>query len=426
MSGADPFIRNDHGELTCDGLALRTIAREHGTPTFVYSASAMRARLEAIDRSLAFAPHLVAYAMKANDNLAVLATLSSAGAGADIVSGGELARALRAGVAPEKIVFSGVGKQGAELEAAVAAGIRAIHVESEGELRALASISKKLGRTVPIALRINPDVNPQTHPYIATGIHGTKFGLELEAARELLPRILEDAHLRLEGIACHIGSQIATPAPLAEAVERTTGFALECRAAGAPIRCIDAGGGWPITYGNESHRFPDISEFGNAIRLGIEHAGAQELGLEVLVEPGRSLVGDAGILLTEVIYTKQQREKRFVVVDAAMTELIRPALYEAHHVIEPVAKVASDALSKPQDVVGPVCETGDFLARGRMLPLVERGDLLAVHSAGAYGAVMASRYNARRRAAEVLVEDGTARLVRRRETYEDLWRGEVM
>ena len=422
--GNPPFERDSSGELLCDGVSLRAVAQTHGTPTFVYGARHILSRLSAIDESLSFAPHLIAYAVKANDNLAILARLARAGSGADIVSGGELKKGLHAGFRPEKIVFSGVGKSDEELEAAVRTQIRAIHVESEGELDALSRVCRAVGKRAPIALRINPDVDPQTHPYIATGIHGTKFGLEIDAARRLLPRILADDHLNLEGVACHIGSQISKPEPLAEAVERTANFAMECRTAGAPIRAVDAGGGWPISYGNEAQRFPDAAAFGSAIRLGLERAGIRDV--EVLVEPGRALVGDAGVLLTRVIFAKQQQAKRFLVVDAAMTELIRPALYEAHHSIEPVGPLAPGVKTERQDVVGPVCETGDFLARDRMLPRVERGELMAVYSTGAYGAVMASRYNARRRAAEVLVEDGQARVVRSRDTYEDLWRGEAI
>ena len=420
------FVRDATGALTVDGVPLSAIAESVGTPAYVYSGAAIDAAYHRIERALAGTPHLLAYAAKANGSLAILARLARLGAGCDIVSGGELARALRAGIPASRIVYSGVGKSEAELEAALDAGIRAIHVESVPELDLLESIAARRGVRAPIALRVNPDVDPETHPYIATGLHDTKFGLELDVARALLPRIVRSPHLLLEGVACHIGSQLHSAAPLAEAVELIARFACECVDAGAPLKTLDAGGGWPIAYGDEDSEYDDWSAFGEAIRRGIERGGAARLGLEVIVENGRALVGDAGVLLTRVRYAKPQSTKRFVIVDAAMTELIRPALYGAHHAVMPVSAVAPDSELEVVDVVGPVCETADFLAEGRALPPLAAGDLLAIRGAGAYGMSMASQYNARPRAAEVMVDEGEFRVVRARESIEDLMRGETV
>lgn len=410
------------GALTCDGVPLTTLASRFETPLYVYSAAAIDA---AYDRLVAAVGPgcLVAYAVKACSNLGILRRLAARGCGADIVSVGELARCLRAGMDPEAIVYSGVGKTDAEMAAALEAGIRAIHVESTTELDALEGIARERGQVAPVTLRVNPDIDAKTHPYIATGLSDTKFGLSLDAARPLVPRILRSAHLRLEGVACHIGSQLGEPSPMREATAILGRFARECVEAGAPLRSIDVGGGWPIAYGDEDHAPADWAVFGEAIREGLRESGAAALELETIVEPGRALVGDAGGLLTRVIVVKEQSEKRFVVVDAAMTELIRPALYDAYHAI---MGVTTPALAGTGDLVGPVCESGDFLAQGRALPDVRRGDLVLVRGAGAYGASMASNYNSRRLAAEVLVEGGDARLIRRRQPLEDLWRGEEL
>lgn len=416
---SSPHFAIAQGELTCDGVALSAIAAEHGTPTHVYSARAIERAYRSIDGALGEVPHLVCYAMKANGNPAILRLLGSLGAGIDVVSGGELFWALRAGIAPEKIVFSGVGKTDPEISAALEAGIRAIHVESGPEIDVIERIAREHGVTARVSLRVNPDVDPATHPYIATGLHDTKFGLEIDVARRLLPRIVESDGLELEGVACHIGSQIGNARAMEDAVALVAAFAKECAEAGAPIRAIDAGGGWPIAYGDEDVPYAPWSAFGDAIRAGIERAGASDLGLEIVVEPGRALVGDAGALLARVVYVKDQAGKRFVIVDAAMTELIRPSLYGAYHAIVPVRPREGEA--SPCDVVGPVCETGDFLAIDRPLPPLERGDLVLVRGTGAYGASMASRYNARPLAAEVMVEGGSVRVVRPRERIEDLF-----
>jgi diaminopimelate decarboxylase len=426
LPGVPRSTHFDHqgGELACDGVPLARIAAEVDTPCYVYSAAAIDEAFRAIDASLAFAPHLVTYAIKANGNLAVLRRLAALGSGADIVSAGELARARKAGFPPERIVFSGVGKRRDEIAEALALGIRAIHVESVPELDVIEAEAARLGVVAKLSMRVNPDVDPQTHPYIATGLHDSKFGLELDVADALLPRLVASPHLELEGVATHIGSQLASPSPLRDAVAILGRFAVRCREAGAPLRNIDVGGGWPLGYGHEKAPYPPVTAFAEAIREGLAASGADALGLTVVTEPGRALVGDAGVLLTRVLYVKEQPKRRFVIVDAAMTELIRPALYQAHHAVVPVKAPPPGAELSKVDVVGPVCESGDFLAKERLLPPLEPGDLLAVRCAGAYGREMASTYNARPLAAEVLVDGGEAKVVRRRASLESLWAGE--
>ncbi|HEX2678658.1 MAG TPA: diaminopimelate decarboxylase [Polyangiales bacterium] len=412
-----------NGVLHADGVSFETIAERAGTPTFVYSGAALDAAYRGIDGALADVPHMVAYAVKANSNLSVLARLARLGAGADIVSGGELARALEAGFSAERIVFSGVGKTDAEIRAALQAGIRSLHVESAPEIDAIESVAATLGVRAKIALRVNPNVDAATHPYIATGLHQTKFGLELDVARKLLPRLVASKHLQLEGVACHIGSMVLSPEPIGEAVQITAEFACECARAGATITTLDAGGGWPILYGNEEQDAQSRAVFGKSIIDGMKRGGADKLGVTLVVEPGRSIAGDSGTLLTRVVYVKEQAGKRFVIVDAAMTELIRPALYRAYHAIVPVRTTPGAAMS-PCDIVGPVCESGDFFAQERNFPQVARGDLIAIRGAGAYGSVMSSTYNSRPLAAEVLVDGDKLHVVRERQKVEDLWRDE--
>ena len=409
------------GQMVCDGVPLRQLAANLSTPFYVYSARAIEGAYRGIEASLAGIPHLIAYAMKANSNLAIASRLGALGAGADIVSGGELMRALEAGIPPSRIVFSGVAKSDEEIRFALGRGVRALNVESGSEIEGIGAIAASMGLRAPIALRINPDVDPKTHPYIATGLRHAKFGLGLDQARALLPKILGTSSLSLEGIGCHIGSQIASPSAVEDAAAIVGAFARECRDAGAPIRAIDAGGGWPIDYGDHASTPPSLEVFGGAIRAGMRRAGVE--GFELVVEPGRSLVGDAGVLVTRVVHVKETGEKRFVIVDAAMTELMRPALYGAYHAIVPCEQRDHEH-AWPCDVVGPVCESGDFLAKDRALVGVQRGDLLIVRGAGAYAASMGSRYNSRPLCAEVLVEDGRARLIRSRETFEDLLRRE--
>jgi diaminopimelate decarboxylase len=420
---ASKYFQQQNGTLHAEAVPLDEIAAHVGTPAYVYSQASLHDAYRSVDAALADVPHMVAYAVKANGNLALLSRLARWGCGADIVSGGELMRARKAGFAPDKIVFSGVGKSDSEIQAALEAGIRSLHVESAPEIEAVERIAQDMGVTARIALRVNPDVDAATHPYISTGLHSSKFGIELGLARELLPRLVKSEHVRLEGVACHIGSMVLSPEPISDAVAITAEFAAECIARGAPITTLDAGGGWPILYGNEAADAASHNVFGRAIIDGIRRGGAADLGLTLLVEPGRALVGDAGVLLTRVLYVKEQVGKRFVIVDAAMTELIRPALYSAYHAISPV-NAASHASESPADVVGPVCESADFFAKDRPLPPLRRGDLLAIRGSGAYSASMGSNYNGRPLAPEVLVDGGGFQVVRARQKPEDMWRDE--
>jgi diaminopimelate decarboxylase len=417
------YFQHRDGQLHVEEVALSRIADEVSTPAYVYSRSAFEDAYRSISAALAPVPHFIAYAVKANGNLAVLSRLRQLGAGADIVSGGELLRARRAGFEKEKIVFSGVGKTDAELRAALSLGIRSIHVESTQEIDVIEVLAEELGVKARVSLRINPDVDPQTHPYISTGLHSTKFGLEMDVARALVPRIVKSKHLRLEGISCHIGSMVLSPEPLAEAMEIVARFAVECAEAGAIIRTVDAGGGWPILYGNEDKNAQSHAQFGQALIEGMRRGGADKLNATLMIEPGRAIVGDAGVLLTRVLYVKEQASKRFIVVDAAMTELIRPALYKAYHAIVPVS-AQPDASLTPADVVGPVCESGDFFAKDRLLPPVKRGDLLVLRGAGAYSASMASNYNTRPLAPEVLVSKDSISVIRERQNLDDILKSE--
>ncbi|HEX4351490.1 MAG TPA: diaminopimelate decarboxylase [Polyangiales bacterium] len=410
-------------QLHAERVPLARIAEEIGTPAYVYSRAAFEDAFRSIDAALADVPHMIAYAVKANSNLGVLSHLARLGSGADIVSGGELLRATRAGFAPSQIVFSGVGKTDVEIASALRQGIRSLHVESAQEIDAIEAVARELSVVAPISLRINPDVDAATHPYISTGLHSSKFGIEIDGARALLPRILGSQHLQLDGIACHIGSMVLSPEPISDAVSIVAQFACECVRAGARLHTIDAGGGWPILYGNEERDMQSHAVFGRAIIDGLRRGGADALGITLIVEPGRSIVGDAGVLLTRVLYIKEQAGKRFVIVDAAMTELIRPALYRSYHAVVPVKHVAG-ALQTPADVVGPVCESADFFAQERPLPPLARGDLLAIRGAGAYSAAMGSNYNSRPLAAEVLVDGDRFHIVRMRQSLDDLIRNE--
>ena len=421
-----PWFSYRAGTLACEEVSLESIASEVDTPAFVYSGAAIDDAYRSIDEALDFAPHLVAYAVKANGNLSILARLASQGCGADIVSAGELQRALKAGFPPERIVYSGVGKRRDEIMRAAQAGIRALHVENVQELDVVESVALELGRTLAIGLRVNPDVDAKTHPYIATGLRESKFGLSIPVAESILPRILKSSHLELEAVACHIGSQLSSPAPLREAVEVLATFGKRCIDQGATLRALDVGGGWPMHYGHEQSPYPPTEIFGEAIRDGLEAAKMLRPEIEIVTEPGRALVGDAGVLLTRVLYTKEQGDRRFVIVDAAMTELIRPALYGAYHAIMPIAEPVVDAPQHAVDVVGPVCESGDFVAKDRPLPEVNPGDLLAIRGAGAYGREMQSMYNARPLPPEVLVDGSRSRLIRRRSDPEALWQGEIL
>jgi diaminopimelate decarboxylase len=404
-------------DLYCERVPLADIAAQTGTPAYVYSAATVLENFRAYDDAFGGSiPHLVCYAVKANSSLALLKLLATAGAGFDIVSGGELFRVLQAGGDPAKVVFSGVGKTADEVDYALANGIHAFNCESEGELALIDAIAARRGVQVGFAIRVNPDVDAATHPYISTGLTEHKFGVALAETRDVYERARQFRNLRAEGVSCHIGSQILDPSPIYEAVDKVLRLAAELRAAGHPIRRLDLGGGLGVAY-REGERTPEIAPFVRAMEDKLRASG-----LRIEVEPGRSIVGPAGVLLTRVLYRKRNGSKEFVVVDAAMNDLIRPSLYRAHHEIAPVRKN-----SMPQvvaDVVGPVCETGDFLARGREMANAMPGDYLAVMTAGAYGFVLSSNYNSRPRAPEVLVEGSQFRVIRARETYGDLVRGE--
>ena len=404
--------------LYLGGVALSEIAEGAGTPAYVYNAEVIRRQFGRLDRALAAAPHRIAFAVKANANLAVLRVLRDLGAGADIVSGGELARALAAGFAPERIVFSGVGKTDAELQAAVAAGIGHVHLESAAELEALADIVQRAGRPVRVGIRVNPDITADTHPYIATGQGGIKFGVPFDQVVPLGTAITRHPLLTLDTIAMHIGSQLLDAAPYAEGVGRLLEVVERLRGAGVGgITTLDIGGGLGIRYRDESPLAPEALA-GAVLPL------VRGSGLALTLEPGRYLVGSAGLLLTAVLSRKHSGGKDLVIVDAGMNDLVRPSHYMAYH--EMVETEAHGRSAAEVDVVGPVCETGDFLARDRTLPGLERGERLAVLGAGAYGFVMASNYHTRARPAEVMVDGGTWWVARPREAIEELYRGERM
>lgn len=402
--------------LYCEEVPLADVARKAGTPCYVYSAGAILENFRAYDQAFGATPHIVCYAVKANSNLSLLRMLAREGAGFDIVSGGELFRVLRAGGDPARIVFSGVGKTADEINAALEAGIHAFNCESEPELALIDALAHRRGVEARVAVRVNPDVEAATHAYISTGRLAHKFGVNIGDAVEMYERASRLENLILDGVSCHIGSQILDTAPVFEAVDRVLALIELLRSKGLPIRNADLGGGLGVAYKPEDVP-PAIAGFVKTLCTKVEGRG-----LKITIEPGRSIVGAAGILLTRVLYRKKTGDKEFVIVDAAMNDLIRPALYSAHHEIIPVRQVGEATITA--DVVGPVCESGDFLARGRDLPELLPGDLLAVCTAGAYGFTQASNYNSRPRAAEVMVEGSVWRTIRQRETYEDLIRGE--
>ena len=412
----NPIAYHDRA-LFCDDVALADIAAEAGTPCYVYSARAILENFHAYDAAFGSQPHTVCYAVKANGNLAILKLLADGGAGFDIVSGGELYRVLKAGGDPKKIVFSGVGKTAPEIDAALAAGIFVFNCESEPELALIDALAHRRGIQARVAMRVNPDVDAATHHYMSTGRLAHKFGIDISCAEAVYERACQFENLLLEGVSCHIGSQLMNPEPVMEAVDRVLELIDRLRSKGLDIRHADLGGGLGVAYKPEDAT-PQISSF-------IERmcARLKDRGLHAMIEPGRSIVGAAGVLLTRILYRKTTGEKQFVVVDAAMNDLIRPALYSAYHEILPVRETST--AKSIVDVVGPVCETGDFLAKDRELPLgLMPGDTVAISTTGAYGFVQSSNYNARPRAAEVLVEEDTWRIIRNRETYEDLVRGE--
>lgn len=409
----NPFdYRNN--ELHAESVPLSRIAERYGTPCYVYSRAALTESWRAFDDAFAGRDHLVCYAVKANSTLAVLNLLARLGSGFDIVSGGELARVLAAGGDPRKVVFSGVGKSAGEMRQALSADILCFNVESESELARLEAVAAQAGKTAAVSLRVNPDVDPRTHPYIATGLKQNKFGIAYEDALDLYRRARTMRHLTVAGVGCHIGSQLTELAPFVSALDRMLGLADRLQAEGITLTHVDIGGGLGIRYRDESP--PAVADYARALagRLG-------NRAVKLLLEPGRALAGHAGLLLTRVEYLKHGRERNFAVVDAAMNDLLRPALYDAWHDVLPVVAASG---GRVYEIVGPVCESGDFLAHARTLALRE-GDLLAIMTAGAYGMSMSSNYNTRPRAAEVMVDGAQAHLVREREALSELMAREM-
>jgi diaminopimelate decarboxylase len=408
-----------NGELHCEEVPLRVIAEQVGTPTYVYSAATLTRHYRVFTEAFSGVPHMVCFSVKACSNLSVLRLLANLGSGFDIVSVGELHRLMAAGIAPDKVVFSGVGKTRPEMRAALNVGIHCFNVESEAELRALSDVATELGKPAPVSVRVNPDVDPKTHPYIATGLRGSKFGIPWDQAESVYRLAAELSGIQVVGIDCHIGSQLTSLEPFVEAVDRLLELTQTLRSAGHTIEHLDLGGGLGIPYDPNSEAPPHPKEFGEAVRERTEGSG-----VTLVFEPGRVIVGNAGVLLMRVLYTKSNVDKSFVIVDAAMNDSIRPALYDAYHELRPVTEPAGNAEETVVDVVGPICESGDFLARDRSLPPLQSDDLMVLMSGGAYGFSMSSNYNSRPRAAEVLVSGETFSVVRERETLADLIDGE--
>lgn len=413
----DHFIYRNQ-ELFVEDVAIEAIAQTYGTPTYVYSRATIERHWHAFDKAAGSHPHLICYAVKANSNLGVLNVLAKLGSGFDIVSGGELARVIQAGGDPTKVVFSGVGKTEQEIAYALMQGIKCFNVESEAELSRINAVAGELGKVAPISLRVNPDVDAKTHPYISTGLKANKFGIERERAVEVYQKAASMPNLNIVGMDCHIGSQLTDLAPFTDALERLLVLIDELAEAGIHIQHLDVGGGLGVTYKDEQPPHPDQYAQVLAEKL------VSRTDLTLIFEPGRAIMANAGVLITKVEFLKQGEEKNFAIVDAAMNDLLRPALYSAWQEIIPV-KLANQATKTVYDVVGPICETGDFLGKDRALS-IEPNDLLVVRSAGAYGFAMASNYNSRCRAAEVMVDGDEIHLVRERETLEDLWRGEQL
>ncbi len=424
----EPFHYRD-GQLYCEDIPTAELAERFGTPLYVYSQASILGTLEALQSAFAELDPLICYSVKANSNLGILKVMAEHGSGFDVVSAGELYRVGLAGGDPAKTVFAGVGKTDEEIQAGLEAGVLMFNVESEAELDTVARVAGSIGKVAPIALRVNPDVDPKTHRYTSTGKKESKFGMDIERAERMAQSAVAIPSVRMIGMHMHIGSQITSTEPYAGAVAKGVKLIGRLRAMGHPIDWYNMGGGYGINY--KGHEAPPVEEFARVIVPAVKAAGCR-----LAIEPGRVIAGNAGILLSRVLYTKQSGEKRFLIQDAAMNDLIRPALYESYHRIWPAVLPAGFAPppedsetpvpgTEPWDVVGPVCESGDFLAKDRPLPRLDRGALIAIFSAGAYGMVMASNYNTRPRAAEILVDGPNARLVRRRETFEDLVRQEL-
>jgi diaminopimelate decarboxylase len=411
--------RSGKSELFCEAVALESLAARHGTPLYVYSAAMIRARLDAFARAFRPIPHTLCYSVKANSTLAILRLVAGEGVGFDVVSGGELQRVFRA--SPKgagKVVFSGVGKTAAELEFALRSGILLFNAESASELKLLSATAARLKKRAAIAIRVNPDVSAKTHPYISTGLHQHKFGVPIPEARTLYALAAQQPYLTVAGVSVHIGSQITNMGTFQEALGRVADLVRRLRRQGHDIRYVDAGGGLGISYEGAQGNFEEqIAAYARAVLTPL-----RGLNVHLLLEPGRAIVGAAGVLLARVLYRKTNRRKRFLIVDAGMNDLLRPSLYSAYHEIVSVRRKSHE--TEITDVVGPICETGDFFARDRKLPLVDEGDLLAILDVGAYGSVLGSNYNTRGRAAEVLVDGTRAKVIRRRESFEDQMRME--
>ncbi|MDI6764521.1 MAG: diaminopimelate decarboxylase [Thermodesulfobacteriota bacterium] len=409
------FFEYKNRELHCEGIPISRIAEKVGTPFYLYSYKTLVRHFNVFNEAFKGIPHLVCYSMKANSNLALIRLFVNLGGGVDVVSGGELYRALRAGADPQKIVFSGVGKKEEEIEYALKAGILMFNVESSMELRTINEVAGRTNRKAPISIRVNPDIDARTHPYITTGMKQNKFGIDILRAPMAYRLASELPNLKVMGIDCHLGSQLVEVEPFVEALKKLKGLVDDLRKEGMEIRYLDLGGGLGITYNDEEppHPFEYASNIMEEIR---------SFDCTLILEPGRVIVGNAGILVSRVLYTKENEEKRFIIVDAAMNDLVRPSYYGSFHQILPVREEEREEIVA--DVVGPVCESADFLAKGRKLPRPNPGELLAIMSAGAYGFSMATNYNSRPRVAEVLVRDDEMHVIRKREDYEDLIRGE--
>jgi len=407
------------GELYCEQVPISQIVKEVGTPCYIYSHATLTRHYRVYESAFKNIPHIIAFAMKANSNLAILRLMAKEGSGVDIVSGGELFRAMKAGVPPSKIVFAGVGKNAEEIRAALKADILMFNVESSAEIRAVNDVAASVGKKARVALRINPDIDPKTHPYISTGLKKSKFGIASDRALEEFKLASSLGHIEVVGVHAHIGSQLTEVAPFVESLKKVITLIGALKAQGINITYLNIGGGLGIIYNDEKPPLPQ--ELADAIAPLV-----QNLKLTLVMEPGRVIVGNAGILVTKALYEKAGEGKRFIIVDAAMNDLIRPSLYSAYHEIRPVSESLLQRPKHVVDVVGPVCESGDFLAKDRTLPEVRPGDLLAVMSAGAYGFVMASNYNSRPRVPEVLVNNGEIHVIKTRETYEDLVKGETI
>ena len=406
-----------NGQLHAEDISLLEIAKRHNTPCYIYSKKAIQTKYTEFDLAFTSNQHLICYAVKANSNISILNILAKMGSGFDIVSSGELFRVLKAGGSPDKVVFSGVGKRLDEMKFALEQNIKCFNVESKSELLKLNEIAESMKVSAPVSLRVNPDVDAKTHPYIATGLKENKFGISFELAKDIFKQAAKMSNINLIGIDCHIGSQISELSPFQDALQKLLDLIDELKKIGIQLRHVDIGGGLGITYKDEV--LPTPSQYVNAITNT-----ANGHDLEIIIEPGRSIVGNAGILLTKVEYLNETPFKNFAVVDAAMNDLIRPSLYNGWHEIKRVTQ-DSDVKEKTYDIVGPICETGDFVGKNRTLPLTE-GDLLAIFSTGAYGFSMSSNYNSRPRAAEILVDDNQIYEIRERETQEDLINGELL